>query len=205
MNDLAPNRLLLASNNQHKLIEFRRILSHPRITIVGPADIGIAIDVEETGSSMAENARIKALAFAAECELPVIADDSGLEVDALDGAPGLHSRRFEGLESDDARNRRLLELLEGMAGPARAARFRCAIALARGTEMKYEFEATCEGAIAAEPGGSQGFGYDPIFIPDGAGGTFAELGAAIKDRISHRSRALRALRSFIDDAGGGVL
>lgn len=194
-------RLLLASNNRHKLIEFRRILDGSRLAIVGAEEAGIALEVNETGQTMADNARLKALAFAAETDLAVIADDSGLEVDALDGAPGVHSSRFVGLDSDEARNNRLLELVGDVPAERRGARFRCVVVMARGSEVLFETKATCAGVIASDPGGQAGFGYDPIFIPDGHEESFAALGAAAKDRISHRARALRSLREFIEESG----
>jgi XTP/dITP diphosphohydrolase len=190
----------LGSNNSHKLIEFRRILGGS-IIVVAAEEAGIALAVEETGATMAENARIKALAFAAETDMAAIADDSGLEVDALDGAPGVRSSRFEGLDSDAARNRRLLEMLDGVPAAERTARFRCAVVVVRGAEVIFATEATCAGAITEQAGGQAGFGYDPIFVPDGLRQTFAELGAKAKDRISHRARALRSLRSFVEESG----
>ncbi len=194
-------RLLLASNNGHKLAEFRRILGGSRLAIVGAEEAEIALEVDETGATMAKNARLKALSFAAETDMAVIADDSGLEVDALDGAPGVHSSRFAGLDSDEARNERLLELLRNVPAGERGARFRCVVVLARGEEVLFEAEATCAGVIASDPGGSAGFGYDPIFVPDGHAESFAALGAAAKDRTSHRARALRSFRAFIDESG----
>ncbi len=201
MSDGGSIRLLLASNNRHKLVEFRRILDGSRLAIVGAEEAGIALEVDETGDTMAENARLKALAFAAETEMAVIADDSGLEVDALDGAPGVRSSRFAGLDSDEARNERLLELLGDVPEERRGARFRCAVVLARGAEVLFTTEATCAGVIASDPGGQAGFGYDPIFVPEGHTETFAALGAAAKDRISHRARALLSLRKFIEESG----
>jgi XTP/dITP diphosphohydrolase len=200
MSGAAPKRVLLASNNRHKLIEFRRILGGS-IVVVGAEEARIALQVDETGATMAENARIKALAFAAETDMAAIADDSGLEVDALSGAPGVHSSRFEGLGSDAARNRRLLELLDGVPAAERTARFRCAVVVVRGAEVIFETQATCEGAIAKRAGGQAGFGYDPIFVPNGLRQTFAEMGAEAKDRSSHRARALRSLRSFVEESG----
>ena len=141
MSDPPSDLLLLASNNQHKLIEFRRIMDLPGLRIVGPDEQGIKLNVEETGDSLGANARLKALAFSLETTLPVVADDSGLEVDALDGAPGVRSSRFEGLSSDAARNRRLLDKLDGVPAERRTARFRCSIAFARGGELLFEAEA----------------------------------------------------------------
>ena len=127
----------------------------------------------------------------------MVADDSGLEVDALDGAPGVRSSRFEGLSSDAARNRRLLDKLDGVPAERRTARFRCAIAFARGGELLFEAEATCDGAIAARAQGRHGFGYDPLFVPDGFAQTLGELGPEAKDRVSHRARAIAVLREHL--------
>jgi XTP/dITP diphosphohydrolase len=197
VNESPVDRLLLASNNQHKLTEFRRIMNIPGLEIMGPQDLGIRLEVEETGDTMAVNARLKALAFSAETGLAVVADDSGLEVDALDGAPGVRSNRFEGLGNDAARNSRLLEMLDGVPVDRRTARFRCVVVLAREGTVLFEGEATCDGSIAAQTSGPYGFGYDPLFVPDGYSQTFGELGADVKDRISHRGRAIAALREHL--------
>lgn len=194
MSEQPVKRLLLASNNPHKLREFLRILDSPDLQIVGPGELGIELDVEETGATLSANARLKALAFSLHTGLPVVADDSGLEVDALDGAPGVRSNRFEGLTSDAARNARLLEMLADVPIERRTARFRCAIVLALGGTVQLETEGTCEGSIAAQSRGSHGFGYDSLFLPHGYSQTFGELGADVKDRISHRLRAITALR-----------
>ena len=190
-------RLLLASNNRHKLSEFRRILSDPGLQIVGPHDLEIELEVEETGDSMAANARLKAVAFSMETGLLVVADDSGLEVDALNGAPGVRSRRFEGLTSDAGRNARLIEMLHRVPIERRTARFRCALVLARAGSVLFETEATCDGSIAAAARGRHGFGYDPLFVPDGHTRTFGELGPEVKDRLSHRVGAIAALREHL--------
>jgi len=197
VNERPVDRLLLASNNQHKLTEFRRIMNIPGFEIMGPQDMGIELEVEETGDTMAANARLKALAFSAETALPVVADDSGLEVDALDGAPGVLSNRFEGLGSDAARNSRLLEMLDGVPVDRRTARFRCAVVFVRKGTVLFEGEATCDGSIAAQATARHGFGYDPLFVPEGYAQTFGELGADVKDRISHRVRAIAALREHL--------
>ena len=169
----------------------------PNLQIIGPADLRIEIEVEETGDTMAANARLKVLVFSRETPVPVIADDSGLEVDALDGSPGVRSNRFEGLTTDAERNRRLLEMLAGTPSEHRTARFRCAVALACEGTVLFEAEATCDGSIAARASGRHGFGYDPLFIPNGHAQTFGELGDALKDRVSHRVRAIAALQAHL--------
>ncbi len=198
MKERLVDRLLLASNNQHKLTEFRHITNIPGLEIVGPQELGIQLEVDETGDTMAANARLKALAFSGETGLTVVADDSGLEVDALDGAPGVRSNRFEGLGTDAARNARLLDMLDGVPVERRTARFRCAVVLAREGTVLFEGEATCDGSIAVRSTGRHGFGYDSLFVPDGYAQTFGELGADVKERISHRVRAIAALRKHLN-------
>ncbi|MBK6941443.1 MAG: RdgB/HAM1 family non-canonical purine NTP pyrophosphatase [Planctomycetes bacterium] len=184
-------RLLLASNNAKKRAELVRILGRHGVLVVVPAEVGLAIDPVEDGMTFADNARKKALAFAAVTDLPVLADDSGLAVDALDGAPGVHSARFAGEPTDDARNRRLLlERMAGVPEGRRSARFVCALALARGDTVLAETSGACEGRILAAERGSGGFGYDPLFLDPGSGLTFAELDSSRKDALSHRGRAL---------------
>lgn len=184
-------KLLLASNNAKKRAELVRILGHHGVEVLVPADLDLALDPVEDGVTFAENARRKALAFAAVTDLPVLADDSGLAVDALGGAPGVRSARFAGEPTDDARNRRLLlERLAGVPEPARSARFVCALALAKGGDVVAEASGACEGRILAAERGSGGFGYDPLFLDPGSGLTFAELDSSRKDALSHRGRAL---------------
>jgi XTP/dITP diphosphohydrolase len=184
-------KLLLASNNAKKRAELVRILGRHGVEVLVPADLGLTLDPVEDGTTFAENARKKALAFAAVTSLPVLADDSGLAVDALHGAPGVRSARFAGEPSDDAKNRRLLlDRLAHVAAPARTARFVCALALAQGAEILAEATGTCEGAILTEQRGNGGFGYDPLFLDPGSGLTFAELDSSRKDALSHRGHAL---------------
>lgn len=184
-------KLLLASNNAKKRAELVRILGRHGVEVLVPADLGLALDPVEDGVTFADNARKKALAFAAVTDLPVLADDSGLAVDALDGAPGVRSARFAGEPTDDARNRRLLlERMADVPEPARGARFVCALALARGDAVLAETSGACEGRILTAERGSGGFGYDPLFLDPGSGLTFAELDSSRKDALSHRGRAL---------------
>jgi XTP/dITP diphosphohydrolase len=154
-------------------------------------------EVEETGTTFEENAALKALAASAHFDGWVLADDSGLEVDALGGAPGVYSARFSGEGATDVTNRALLlEKLATVPADQRSARFRCVIALARGGEVLAHFSGAVEGVIIQSEQGAGGFGYDPLFVPEGFGETFAELGAETKNRLSHRGRALAGLKSW---------
>lgn len=169
----------------------------PTLQILTLADFPGAPEPEETGTTYPENARIKAEAARDLTGEWCVADDAGLEIDHLGGAPGLYSKRFEGVGSSFAHKiTRILELLEG--APSRAARFRCAVALARPGEPTEDFIAVCEGSIAEAPSGGGGFGYDPVFLlPDGR--TMAEITADEKDEISHRGAVLRALGDRLAD------
>ncbi len=188
----------LASANAHKLAEIRAIFAGSRVRLLAPR-VPVP-QVRETGLTFAANARIKARAFASAGAGWVLADDSGLEVDALGGDPGVHSSRFLGPGATDAdRNRRLLELLAGTEPEARTARYRCAVAVSDPDgAIAFEAVAVCEGRIALAPRGSRGFGYDPIFLVAAADRTMAELTAAEKNRISHRGKAVRAALRFFE-------
>jgi len=187
-------KLLLASNNAKKRRELERILEGTGLEVLTPGDTGIELDPDECGSTFAENARIKALEFAEVFDGPVLADDSGLSVDALDGRPGVHSARYAGEGADDEANRRrLLEELADTPTARRTARFECHVVLARGAEVLAEAHGACEGSIIESERGDGGFGYDPLFLHGPNGLTFAELPADRKDGISHRGRALREL------------
>jgi XTP/dITP diphosphohydrolase len=193
------SELLIATGNKGKFREFADSLCSLRIRLFSLEDFPWVETVEETGSSFAENARIKALAYARETGALTVADDSGLEVKALDGAPGLYSARYGGPGATDAeRIARLLKELEEVAAPDRGARFVCAIALAAPSPPQIVFEASgvCVGRIATEPEGRQGFGYDPLFIPEGFESTFGQLPEAVKREISHRAVALRQLLDY---------
>ena len=189
--------LLVATGNAGKLREFRRLLDG--IDIVSPADLALTLEVEESGATFAANARLKAEAYAAAAGLPALADDSGLEVDALDGAPGVHSARYGGTGLNHSqRCDLLLQSLAGHPRPAqRAARFRCVLVAVAADGRQCQAEGVCEGRIARAPQGSGGFGYDPIFCLPDLGRTMAELSASEKDRISHRGRALRVVRPLL--------
>lgn len=188
-------RLLVASSNPHKIEEFRAILSDIPFEIVSPADLGLTVRVEETGSTFAENAVLKAIAYAEAAGELALADDSGLEVDALNGEPGVYSNRWAGEGVMPAeRNRLLNERLADVPDERRTARFRCAIAIAGPAPLGlYDVvNGTVEGRIAREPRGSGGFGYDPIFYVPELGRTVGELPDVEKNRISHRGRAAAA-------------
>ena len=240
-------KILAATNNKHKVEEFRNILKDTGVRIISQKELGKELpDIPEDGGTFEENAEIKALGFAKFTDLTVIADDSGLEIRALDGAPGIYSARYA--ETNDKRIERVLRELEevnrriGESAVAkkftclwqrlrrpglcrtqtenrrsnsgnlnkidnwqsaiendsdRAARFVCVIALASPEKVIATFRGEVYGRIGYEPKGSGGFGYDPVFIPDGYDRTFAELGADIKDKISHRANALKKLDAYL--------
>lgn len=189
----------MATRNAHKTEEIQRILG-PQFKVNDlAAHPGIA-HIAETGRTFQENAILKALAVSRKLPGLVIADDSGLEVDALGGAPGIHSARYAGSNATDKEKiDKLLDALArvGATKNARCALFRCVLALARKGEVLGVLDGIVEGEIADRPRGSHGFGYDPIFIPQGFGQTFGELGPAQKDQLSHRARALEKLRAFL--------
>lgn len=185
--------MVLATRNQGKLQEFRALLEPAGWGVIGLSDLSITRDVAETGKSFAENARLKALSYSNDTDLPVLADDSGLEVFSLEGKPGIESARYAGPGASDAdRVRKLLAVLE-RAGGSRAARFVCSLAMAQWGALVLEAKGECRGEIAQEPRGDNGFGYDPIFWVPELGRTFAELDEKEKNRISHRARAVEAL------------
>jgi XTP/dITP diphosphohydrolase len=191
-------RLLVATANPGKLREFAAALEPAGIDVVGLEALEDREPVEETGRTFEENARLKAEAYSSRTDLPVVADDSGLEVDALDGAPGVLSARYGGADlTDPERCSVLLRALAALPNEPRTARFRCVLALARGGRTLAAFEGTAEGRILEAPRGENGFGYDPVFFHEEAGRTFAELTTAEKERLSHRGAAIRALLDAI--------
>jgi XTP/dITP diphosphohydrolase len=193
-------RLLLATTSAKKIAELRQILFALPLDLVTPLDLGLDMDPEETGSTFEENAQIKAQAFARASGLPSLADDSGLEVDALGGDPGVHSKRYAGPSATDAdRIALLLQRLHDIPDERRTARFRCVMALATPESVAGTVEGTCEGHIAHSPRGAYGFGYDPIFVLPDTGRTMAELSAEEKNLISHRGRAGLAARRLIEN------
>lgn len=190
------NPMLVSTRNAHKVSEIRAILG-PGFDVRDLSELPDMPGVEETGTTFEENAAIKALAASPLFDGWVIADDSGLEVDALGGAPGVLSARYAGPDADDsANNALLLKNLCPFSGRKRAARFRCVIALARGGKIFAFFSGAVEGVILRSPRGQSGFGYDPLFLADGTRATFAELDSKSKNAISHRSRALAHLKSW---------
>jgi len=233
-------RILAGTNNVHKILEFKSILQDSGTMIVSPPELGISLpDIPEDGSTFEENAGIKALGFAKFAKMTVIADDSGLEIDALGGAPGIHSARYAG--TNEKRIERVLREIEekcqvkksnsqhrtsniehrsesinqrskiknaddrrpfdyvqgGLMTDNRTARFVCVVALAEPGKVIATFRGEVRGRLGYEARGAGGFGYDPIFIPDGYEKTFAELGGEIKDKISHRANALKKLEKYL--------
>jgi XTP/dITP diphosphohydrolase len=190
---ISSTHIVLATRNPGKLREFRALLAPYGWTTLGLSDLAINEDVAETGNSFAENARLKAIGYSQATDLPVLADDSGLEVFSLSGRPGIESARYAGPGASDAdRVQKLLTELRKI-GSKRAARFVCALALARRGAIVIETEGECRGEIARKPRGIHGFGYDPIFWYPDLGKTFAELSEEEKNRHSHRAHAVRTL------------
>jgi XTP/dITP diphosphohydrolase len=183
-----PPRLILATRNAHKTAEIRAMIGD-RFEVLDVTSFPECPAIKETGTTFLENARLKAEGISRVLDGWVLSDDSGLEVDALDGAPGVWSSSYGGEEGNHALNN--ARLLREMAGKTdRRARFRCTMVLARGGVAAADFSGTVEGRIIEAPRGTAGFGYDPLFIPDGHEATFAELGEEVKNTLSHRSRAL---------------
>jgi len=194
MGMVLPGRtIVVATRNRGKLGEFGQLLARRFERILSLDEIGFQGEIAESGSSFAENARLKALECSRHCPFPVLADDSGLEVVALGGRPGIHSARYAGPDAADAEriSRLLEELARGTHG--REARFVCALALAQSGRFLLEVEGECRGLIADAPRGSDGFGYDPVFLVPELGRTYAELTAKEKNRLSHRALAVAAL------------
>jgi XTP/dITP diphosphohydrolase len=204
----APRRLVMATRNAHKVRELQHLLRDLNVEVLSLADRPDVPEVVEDGETFAANAATKARAVAAATRLPALADDSGLEVDALGGQPGVQSARYAGAGHDDgANNRKLLAALAGVAPAGRTARFRCAVALAdpagalgAGVELR---EGACEGVILDAPRGAHGFGYDPLFLYPELGRTFAELTLDEKSRLSHRARAMAAMLPVLRQFFGG--
>lgn len=210
--------MILATRNAHKVAEIRQMLAG-NVRLLSQNDFPDAPAAVEDAETFAGNARKKAEGLAAWLAvhapmfspnrlLYVLADDSGLEVDALRGAPGVHSARFAAEDpggtansSDAANNAKLLRLLEGVPLEKRSARFRCVLALAAQGQPTMLFEGRCEGRIARSSAGVGGFGYDPLFVPEGCAQSFAELGEDVKNKISHRAHALAQLRRFLESVG----
>jgi XTP/dITP diphosphohydrolase len=192
-------KLIIATRNRHKVREIRAIWSDLNLTIHSLLEIPQQITTQETGSTFSENAVQKALQVAAHVDGFVMADDSGIEVDALGGEPGVFSARYAGPQATDIRNnRKLLSALEDIPWEKRGARYRCVIALVDLQKGIHLSEGTCEGIIAFEPSGREGFGYDPLFYLPEYEATMAQLPPKIKNQISHRAKALQKTREMLD-------
>ncbi len=189
-------RLIIATRNAHKTQEIREMIGD-RYEVLDVNDFTGLPAVQETGTTFLENATLKALAISREATGLVLSDDSGLEVDALDGAPGVWSSSYGGEEGNHAKNN--ARLMAEMAGKKnRAARFRCTMVLARAGGVLADFSGTVEGRILDAPYGAGGFGYDPLFAPEGHDRSFAELGPEVKNALSHRGRALAGVREWLE-------
>jgi XTP/dITP diphosphohydrolase len=188
--------LLVATTNRHKLEEIRRILGDLPLTLDGLDTLPAIAEVEETGLSFAENARLKARYYATQAGRVAVAEDSGLEIDALDGEPGIHSARFNG-NSYPEKFEAIYTRLRERGVQTSQARFVCALAVDDGVTVRFEATATIKGHIARRPGGAVGFGYDPIFYYPPFGCTLAEVSADRKAQVSHRGQAFRALRAYL--------
>ena len=191
--------LLIASTNPGKLREMKALLAYLRVKLISPADMGIQLSVTEDGSTYAENAAKKAQAYCQASGLITLADDSGLEVDALEGKPGLYSARFSGKPDATDADRRayLLEQLAGIAHPW-TAHFHCTVVIMSPDGQQFYHEGICPGEIIPTERGNDGFGYDPIFRLPASGKTMAELTMAEKNRLSHRARAILAARPTLE-------
>lgn len=193
-------RLLIASNNAGKLREFKEILSPYYAAILTPRELGLSLEVEENGRTFEENALIKARAFAKAAQMDAIADDSGLCVDALDGAPGVYSARYAGDHGDDdANNQLLLKNLAGVPDEKRTARFVCCIALVTKDGKELTTQASSEGRILHAPIGEGGFGYDCLFYCKRYDRSYAQLTPEEKNAISHRGKALAQMRALVEE------
>ncbi|MGN0980497.1 MAG: XTP/dITP diphosphatase [Candidatus Avoscillospira sp.] len=194
-------KLVLASKNPHKLLEMQTILGRLGLEVILESQAGVDVEVEETGTTFEENALLKATAVMKASGMAAIADDSGLMVDALDGAPGVYSARYGGLDSDAARTQLLLEHMKDVPDGRRTARFVSAIACALPDGRIVTARGTCEGVITRQPAGENGFGYDPVFYVPSLGKTFAQTAAEEKNAISHRGNALQAFLNAWKEAG----
>ena len=189
-------KLILATNNQHKLTEFRRVLDPLGVTVISQNEAGISIDVEETGKTFEENAKLKADAIYQLTGLPTVADDSGLEVDILDNAPGVYTARYAGENATDAdRYNKLLGEMKAVKDADRTARFVCVLHYIDSDGVGHSMRGECFGKIGYEPKGKNGFGYDPVFMVGNK--SFSELLPEEKDAVSHRGKALQMLADLI--------
>lgn len=188
--------IILASNSKNKIIEISQKLKPFNINVISQAEAGYNIEVDETGTTFKENAILKAEAIYEKTKMPVIADDSGLEIDALGGKPGVYSKRFAGENAtDDERIEKILKAMENVEDSKRTARFKCAICYIDKFGQKHIFEEACEGKITTKLYGEDGFGYDPIFLYDSR--TFAQMAREEKNKVSHRGKAINKLVEFL--------
>ncbi len=197
---IMPMRICFASHNQNKIQEISELLPK-NYEVVGLRNLGISIEIPETGTTLEENSRLKALYVFRKFHLSVFSDDSGLEVDALNGEPGVYSARYSGEDKNDDKNIDLL--LNNLHGKDdRKARFKTVITLLESSGIEHRFFGIIEGRIINERRGSNGFGYDPVFVPEGYSHTFAELSSEEKNKISHRARAIQNLLSYLNQLNG---
>lgn len=195
-------QLIIASGNAHKVEEFEGLLDGLGFDVVSAKVCGGMPEVDENGDTFAANAQLKAEALRelAPADAWVLADDSGLEVDALNGAPGIYSARYAGSEASDGANlAKLLDALKSVPDGQRGARFRCVLCLIDPDGFISHYDGSCEGQMAQGATGSEGFGYDPAFVPDGYTQSFGELGEAVKSELSHRARACKWLREIVGE------
>ena len=189
-------KIIIASNNNGKISELKKLLEPLNIEVLSQKEAGTNIDIEENGSTYSENATLKATAIFNLKNIPVIADDSGLEIEFLSGKPGIYTARFLGKDTPyQDKHKKILEMLKNAKDDERTARFICAICYIDENGEQHIFEETCEGKIAYEPKGINGFGYDPIFEYNGK--VFAEMSNIEKNKISHRGKALKSLVNFL--------
>lgn len=196
-------RLLLATGNPGKVAEMESLLAHLPVDLVTPADLDVSLNVTEDAETLRGNAHKKAAAYHNATGLPSLADDTGLEIDALDSRPGVHTARFAGPDATPQDNkRRTLKVMDGVDD--RSARFRTVAAFVDEGGETHTFEGVCPGEITTEERGDGGFGYDPLFLPDGHSQTFAEMPADAKNAISHRKKALEQFAAFLSDMLSGT-
>ena len=194
-------KILIATTNEGKIAEFRSLLFDERLEFIGLDAFSDIPDIEETGNTFAENAKLKAVSYSSYFGLHTLADDSGLEVEALNGRPGVFSARYGGVNIDyAAKIRLLLDEINAAEKRSRTASFISHIVFASPDgDVLFEAEGVCEGSIALEPKGSNGFGYDPVFIPDGFDQTFGELSDDVKQKVSHRAHAIAKIMRYLRD------
>lgn len=191
-------KLLLSTNNPDKVREFTQILAGLPLELVTPASLGLKLEVQETGATFAENAALKARAFHEASGLPSLADDSGMEVEALDGAPGVYSARYGGLPDGETKNRLLLRQLDEVPWEKRDCRYVAELAIVDERGELHRCQGILKGKVATEPRGRGGFGFDPIFFVPSEGRTLAEMAPEEKNRISHRGKAGRCARRVLE-------